>query len=140
MGCGSLADGSLIGAANNGETDDHIRRRASRRAGHHGRARIRAAVVAMTNSRSQPKIEELIERINRAQVGWLPTIGEVVTVTFDVSERDILVEAVNSHAALAKALEDAREFLDPDLDPPRKSNREMIEQIDGALSHRSARP
>lgn len=94
----------------------------------------------MTNSRSQPKIEELIERINRAQVGWLPTIGEVVTVTFDVSERDILVEAVNSHAALAKALEDAREFLDPDLDPPRKSNREMIEQIDGALSHRSARP
>ena len=54
-------------------------------------------------------------------------------VDMDENARHI-VKCVNAFPDLVKALEMSRDFLDPDRGPPRMSNREMVEMINGALA------
>lgn len=42
--------------------------------------------------------------------------------------------ALAQRDALVKALEEARDFLDPDCGPPRKGNRQMVAEINAALA------
>lgn len=69
------------------------------------------------------KLEKVISRIERAQVGWLPIVGEVVTVTFDLAEAKELVASLRKYD-LAQL--EARSSPVSGLLPERRGNPEAI--------------
>lgn len=42
------------------------------------------------------RLEELANRIEMANVGWLPGVGDIINVTFDISEAREVVAALKN--------------------------------------------
>jgi predicted metal-dependent phosphoesterase TrpH len=50
------------------------------------------------------KLEEIANRIDTNQRGWLPIAGHIVNVTFDLNEADLVSRILRSHDRLISAL------------------------------------
>lgn len=70
-----------------------------------------------------------IKGFDRSQGGSL----HVATVIMP-ENAELIVKAVNNHDALVKALQEARDFLDPDRSPPRINNRELTDKLNAILT------
>jgi hypothetical protein len=79
--------------------------------GDHCPTPLRCVGAGCCERRSSPgseKRNELADRIGNAKLGWLPTVGEVVNVTFDTDEARTVIAALRGAAAQpAPALREA---------------------------------